>query len=147
MAWIYVAQSKDLSAWGDGVGLTKHLFLVDVTEGTVDDAIAGLNAAKHAGRADWKMVKRVKVDDLTREDALERLAKKEQRVDPNYYPAIRDARDIFKIKPGNVSNHLMVQSALKGELLKSDKIKPTDIAGYLIENAKPATTAEGDGEA
>jgi hypothetical protein len=44
-------------------------------------------------------------------------------VDPNYYPKIRDAIGIFKVKIGNVADHLLVKRALAGDEQKLDKVE------------------------
>ena len=54
MATLFVARSKALQDWGHGVGVTKFLFKVGVVDGSIDEAIAVMNAEKVAGSADWK---------------------------------------------------------------------------------------------
>jgi hypothetical protein len=75
------------------------------------------------------------VEGVTEDRIVERIAKKQKRIDPKLYPRIRDAEGIFKIVPGQVENHLLVTRALAGEPeLRDLKIKPGDIAAYLIAN-------------
>jgi hypothetical protein len=134
---VYVATSKSLAGWAADVGLTKHVYKLGVAEGAADDAIKALNDDGFAGESDWRLLKAQEVDGLEEADAIERLAKKEKMVDPNYYPKIRDAIGIFKVKIGNVANHLLVKRALAGDEQKLDKVKTADIAAYLIQNAQP----------
>jgi hypothetical protein len=134
---VYVATSKNLAGWAADVGLTKHVYKLGVAEGTADDAIKALNDDGFAGESDWRLLKAQEVDGLEEADAIERLAKKEKMVDPNYYPKIRAAVGIFKVKIGNVANHLLVKRALAGDEQKLDKVKTADIAAYLIQNAQP----------
>jgi hypothetical protein len=134
---VYVATSKNLAGWAADVGLTKHIYKLGVAEGAADDAIKALNDDGFAGESDWRLLKAQEVDGLEEADAIERLAKKEKMVDPNYYPKIRDAIGIFKVKIGNVANHLLVKRALAGDEQKLDKVKTADIATYLIQNAQP----------
>jgi len=136
MTVLYVATSKNLAGWAADVGLTKQVYKVGVAEGSTDDAIKALNDDGFAGESDWRLLKHQEVDGLEEAAAIDRLAKREKMVDPNYYPKIRGAVGIFKIKIGNVANHLLVKRALAGDEEKIDKVKTADIAAYLIQNAQ-----------
>jgi hypothetical protein len=137
MTVLYIATSKDLAGWAADVGLTKQVYKLGIAEGSADDAIKALNDEGFAGASDWRLLKQEEVDGLEEADAVERLARKEKMIDPNYYPKIRGAIGIFKVKIGNVANHLLVKRALAGEEQKLDKVKTADIAAYLIQNAQP----------
>lgn len=67
--------------------------------------------------------------------ALARVAEKEMTIDPDYYPQLKGAAGIFKVKLVNVENYVLVRKALAGEQTKAVRIKPTDFADYLIRNA------------
>jgi len=136
MTVLYVATSKNLAGWAADVGLTNQVYKVGVAEGSADDAIKALNDDGFAGESDWRLLKQQEVDGLEEAAAIDRLAKKEKMVDPTYYPKIRDAVGIFKVKIGNVANHLLVKRALAGDEEKIDKVKTADIAAYLIQNAQ-----------
>jgi hypothetical protein len=136
MAVVYIATSKNLAGWAADVGLTKHVYKLGVAKGSADDAIKALNNDGFAGESDWRLLKQQEVDGLEEADAVELLAKREKMVDPNYYPKIRGAVGIFKVKIGNVANHLLVKRALGGDEQKLDKVKTADIAAYLIQNAQ-----------
>lgn len=135
MATFYVASSKGLANWGSDHGLTKHLFKVGVTEGRAEDAVADLNATSHAGHSDWKLAK--KVENLAADEAtvMARIAAKEKLVDPGYYPGIRKATGIVKVRLANVESQLLVQQTLKGEELQVVKVKTADIHAYLANLA------------
>ena len=135
MSCIYVATSKGLQEWGADVGLTKHLYKVGVGEQTGAEAVAALNAANHAGFADWKLVKAQNGVEAEEDAILARLGQRERMADPNLYPRLRGARGIYKIKVESVANHLLVKSALAGGRDKLGPLKPADIAGYLLSNA------------
>jgi hypothetical protein len=137
MTILYVATSKIFSGWAADVGLGKHVYKVGVAEGSADDALKALNDESCAGANDWRLLKTQVVDDLDEGTVVERLAKKEKVVDPNYYPRLRGAVGIFRLKVANVANHLLVKRALAGEEEKVDKVKPTDIAAYLIQSSLP----------
>jgi hypothetical protein len=132
MPTVYVAASKELGKWGADVGISKHLFKVGVTEEPAEEAVAALNAASYAGEADWKLVQKQEVQSLSEEAAIERIQRKEKVLDPNYYPRLRGTSGIFRVKPVNVENHILVAQALAGREPKLDKLKPVDIAQYLI---------------
>ena len=136
MAVLYIAISKNLAGWAADVGLTKHVYKLGVAESSADDAIKALNDEGFAGESDWRLLKQQDVDGLGEAGAVERLAKKEKMVDPDYYPKIRGAVGIFKVKIGNVANHLLVKRTLAGDEQKLDKVKAADIAAYLIQNAQ-----------
>jgi hypothetical protein len=132
MPTVYVAASKELGKWGADVGISKHLFKLGVTEASAEDAVAELNATAYAGQADWKLLKKQEVASLGEEAALERAQRKEKMLEPNYYPRLRGTTGIFRVKPVNVENHILVAQALAGREPKLDKLKPADIAQYLI---------------
>jgi hypothetical protein len=132
MPTVYVAASKELGKWGADVGISKHLFKVGVTEEPAEEAVAALNAASYAGQADWKLVQKQEVQSLSEEAAIERIQRKEKVLDPNYYPRLRGTSGIFRVKPVNVENHILVAQALAGREPKLDKLKPADMAQYLI---------------
>ena len=132
MGIIYVATSKAQQEWGADVGLGKHLYKVGVAEdGTPDEALAGF-----ANQTDWKVLKSEEAPGLTEAQVLERLARKEKLVDPNYYPKLRGATGIVKANLTAIENNMLVNLALDGkEPGKTFKVKPADIAAYLIANA------------
>jgi len=133
---LFVAKSKALQDWGHGVGVTKFLFKVGVDESSGDEAVAMMNAEKVAGQDDWKLLGQ-KETDLADADALDRVARREQPLDPDFYPRIRGARGVFKVKLSNVENDMMVRAALANEnqQLKNLKAKDKDIADYLMRRA------------
>jgi hypothetical protein len=135
MAILYVATSKGLSEWGADVGLTKHLYKVGLGDDSAEAILKTLNDEACAGHSDWRLLKSEEVGDVDEGAAIERLAQRERMVDPNLYPRIRGARGIFKIKLPNIANSLMVKRALAGEEPKIEKVKPADIAAYLMQNA------------
>jgi len=136
VATLFVAKSKVLQDWGHGVGVTKFLFKVGVVDGSIDEAIAVMNAEKVAGSDDWKYLEKqdTELDDHT---VIERVGRREQALDPEFYPKIRGARGIFKVKIDNVENDMMLRAALANEnqQLKTLKAKDKDIAAYLLRRA------------
>lgn len=136
MATIYVARSKSLGEWGSDVGLGKNLYKIGLTEDDPKEAVDRLNADSHAGQTDWALVKGDEAGDLDEPTLLERLGGREKMVDPKYYPRIRGALGIYRVKLENVENHILVKQALAGQEPKLGKLKPADVAGYLIVNAK-----------
>lgn len=131
MATLYVASSKGLANWGSDHGLTKHLYKVGVAEGPAEAAIEELNVTQHAGQSDWKLARKVENVDGDEAAVLARIATKEKLVDPNYYPGIKKAPGIVKVKLANVENQLLMQQTLRGENPHVVKVKTADIIGYL----------------
>ena len=132
MSTLYVAASKLLGKWGTDVGVSKHLYKLGLADGAAEEAVAALNNAGYAGQADWKLVKKQGVEGVSEEAALDRVRRKEMLLDPNYYPRLRGSSGIFRVKPVNVENHILVGLALAGRVPKIDQLKPADIAQYLI---------------
>jgi hypothetical protein len=135
MASIFVARSKSLAGWGADVGLGKNLFKVGIAEGGGKAEIETFNAGGHAGQNDWTLIREADAGTVDEATALDRLARKEKLVDPTYYPKLKGARGVFKVKPENVENHILLKKALAGEATREVKVKPADIAAYLITNA------------
>lgn len=144
MSIIYVAKSAALQAWASDVGLTKHVFKVGVSDLAPAQAIDALNAEHHAGRTDWALVKALSVDAVSEDDARRRLAVKETAVDPAYYPQLKGAGGIYKIKPANVENHFIIESALAGRQRKAKRPTAAEIGTYLIRNALGASQTAAD---
>jgi hypothetical protein len=137
MPTIFVASSKTVQEWAGDVGLSKNIFKLGLSDDSADEAVAALNTERFAGADDWKLVRKQAADGGPEEDLIARLGAKEKEIDPNYYPKIRGARGLFRIKVQNVGSAKLVQRALAGEpdLQASAKIKPKDIADYMIRNA------------
>jgi hypothetical protein len=134
MPVVYAARSLGLQKWGAEVGLGKHVYKVGVGEGKAAEVEAALNAANVAGQADWKVLKLEKVDAADEAEVIERLGKREKAVDPNFYPRLRGAQGVFKVKLENVGNQILVQQAFGTGSLRIEKLKPADIGAYLIRN-------------
>jgi len=132
MPVIFVAHSKQVAQWGGDVGLGKNLFLVAVAPDI--EAAEAFLADKPCGADDWKMVKK---DECESDSAAvqDKLANKEKRVDPMLYPRLRGFSGLFKVKLENVENHFLVKKALEGMETATFKVKPADIAQYLLHNA------------
>lgn len=136
MPVIYVARSKKLSDWGASVGISKHLFKIGIVDGTGKTAVAALNDEECAGLGDWKLVGSEDAGDLDEDEALERLGGTGIMVEPAYYPRIKSAAGIVRVKPDKVENSLLVQKALAGNESLQFKVTPGDFATYLIKNAR-----------
>jgi hypothetical protein len=135
MPVVFVAKSKGLEKWGAENGLKKHVYKLGVAEDSGEAAVERLNASAAAGHTDWKLVTEKEVEAAAEAEVLERLGRKTKAVDPNYYPGIKGARGIFKIKPVDIERSVLVGQAVAGEVMKPVKINAASIADYLIKNA------------
>ena len=144
MATVYVAASKGLANWGSDHGLTKYVFKVGLTDGTAEAAIEELNAESHAGHSDWKLAQTVENVEADEATIYARLAAKEKMVDPGYYPGIRKAPGIVKVKLANVESQLLVQQTLRGEDPRVVKVKAAEIYAYLATLAAQGTSQGED---
>jgi hypothetical protein len=135
MANVYVASSANLSKWAEDVGLTRYVYKVGVSEENPDETVETLNEEAFAGQTDWKLIKKEKIKDAEEDALLTRLAGREKPVDPTFYPKIKGAKGIFKVKFVNAENHVIAKKALAGDVEKNIRIKPADIGEYLIHNA------------
>ena len=131
MGIFYVARSAKLCRWASDVGLGKHIYKVGVAEGDPK----ALAATGWAGEADWTITRKQTVEDLSEEEALARLARKEKVVEPNLYPKLKGATGMFRLTATRVENHIVVTRALAGDSDRVEtKLKPVDFADYLIHN-------------
>ncbi len=135
MPVVFVAKSKGLEKWGADHGLTKHVYKIGLAEDSAEAAVERLNANAVAGHADWKLVKKKDVEAVEEEALYARLAASQRAVDPAYYPGIRGARGIFKVKPMDVERSALVGQAVSGEAMKAVKVNAAAIADFLIKNA------------
>lgn len=135
MPTIYVAKSDSLQNWASDVGLTLHVYKLGFSEACGEAAVEALNAASHAGRNDWQLLAEEKVEAVDEMAALARAARKETLVDPLYYPQIKRAPGIFKVKLANAENHFLVREALEGQQIKRIKLVPEQMGTYLIRMA------------
>jgi hypothetical protein len=131
MGILYVARSPKLCRWASDVGLGKDVYKVGVAEGDPKT----LASAGWAGEGDWTITRKRAVEDLSEEEALARLARKEKVIDPNLYPKLKAASGVFRLAPDRVESHIIVSRALAGQSDRGEvKLKPTDFADYLIHN-------------
>lgn len=135
MSILFVARSPGLQDWASDVGLTKYVYRLGVTD-DVEAEIQRLNDEKFAGWSDWLAMRQRKIEsDVDEATARARLAAKEKAVDPTYYPKLRGAQGLFKIKTLNVEHALFVKRTLAGKENAAAKVKPNDIADYMLDNA------------
>lgn len=135
MTILYVAKSQSLCKWGASVGVTKYLYKVGVTEDTAEAAVKALNDTRHGGETDWKLIKKQEAEGIDEAAAIGRLAVRERMIDPAFYPKIKGARGIFKVKIPNVEDQMLVSRAMEGAPTQQVKITPAEIAAYLLRNA------------
>lgn len=134
MAVIYVARSAALTKWASDVGQGKHTYKLGVADD--DDAVKAAVEAGWGGETDWKLIHSQEVEGLSEDDAVAKLARREKIIDPVYYPRLKGAGGVFRVTLTNVQNALLVAKAMTAdEPLVEVKVKPRDIADYMIRNA------------
>jgi hypothetical protein len=132
MGILYVARSVKLGRWASDVGLGKNVYKVGIADGDPK----ALAATGWAGETDWAVVRKVAVEGLSEEEALDRLGRREKIIDPQLYPKLKGAAGVVRLTPDRVENHILVTRALAGQSDRAElKLKPTDYADYLIHNA------------
>jgi hypothetical protein len=132
MCILYVARSVKLGRWASDVGLGKNVYKVGIADGDPK----ALAATGWAGETDWAVVRKVAVEGLSEEEALDRLGRREKIIDPQLYPKLKGAAGVVRLTPDRVENHILVTRALAGQSDRAElKLKPTDYADYLIHNA------------
>jgi len=132
MGILYVARSVKLGRGASDVGLGKNVYKVGVADGDPK----ALAAAGWAGETDWAILRKMAVEGLSEEEALDRLERKEKIIDPKLYPKLKGAAGVVRLTPARVENHILVTRALAGQSDRAElKLKPTDYADYLIHNA------------
>src|SRR5579864_2550064 len=100
MPTLYVARSTALSKWASDVGLSKHVYKVGIT----DESVKELVAKGWAGETDWVLVKQEEIENLSEDEAIARLSKKQKMIEPRLYPRIKETPGIFKVLPAHVEN-------------------------------------------
>lgn len=131
MTFVYVAASKTVQEWTANVGVGKNVYRVGVVD-AAEDIAPSLEGV--AGASDWKVLMSAEWDG-DEESTLARLAKKEKVIDPNYYPKLKGASGVVKVDPMAVENSMLIAFALDNvQPPKNFKVKPVDIAQYLIKN-------------
>ena len=132
MGILYVARSVKLGRWASDVGLGKNVYKVGIADGDPK----ALAATGWAGETDWAVVRKVAVEGLSEEEALDQLGRREKIIDPQLYPKLKGAAGVVRLTPDRVENHILVTRALAGQSDRAElKLKPTDYADYLIHNA------------
>ncbi|MBL8631204.1 MAG: hypothetical protein JNM81_16340 [Rhodospirillaceae bacterium] len=135
MGVVYVAKSAALQEWGADVGISKNIYKVGVTDDAAEMAKT-LNETSVLGQADWKIIAKRDVPEVTDEDEmLARLGQRIKVVDPTYYPKMKGTRSVFRLNPLDVESHMVFKQTMAGEQPKVKKASPSDIGNYLIENA------------
>jgi len=132
MGILYVARSVKLGRWASDVGLGKNVYKVGIADGDPK----ALAATGWAGETDWAVVRKVAVEGVSEEEALDRVGRREKIIDPQLYPKLKGAAGVVRLTPDRVENHILVTRALAGQSDRAElKLKPTDYADYLIHNA------------
>ncbi len=136
MPAVYVAQSPAQQEWGSDVGISKDIYKVGLADGDGDAAakaaVEALNADKACGQTDWQLIGTKDVEIDSEEAVIAKLADRQKMIDPNYYPKLKGVKGIFKVNVRNVEAHIVIKNTMDGKASKVPKLKPKDIAAYLL---------------
>jgi hypothetical protein len=139
MPAVYVAMSPAQQEWGEGVGISKHLYKLGLAEddgkNAAEAAVAALNASAHAGQTDWQMIGWQDLPVESEDALISKMSERQKMVDPTYYPKIKGARGIFRVNVRNVEAHHVIKNTMEGKTAKVPKLKPKDIAAYILSAA------------
>jgi hypothetical protein len=139
MPAVYIAISATQQEWGSDVGISQNLYKVGVADGEGDtaakEAVDALNESKHAGQTDWVLVGNKDLPVESEEALIAKLAERQTMIDPTYYPKLKGVRGIFKVNVKNVEANIMMKNTMEGKAPKIPKLKPKDIAAYLLNAA------------
>tara|TARA_Y100000590_G_C15584242_1_gene963531 strand:- start:346 stop:762 length:417 start_codon:yes stop_codon:yes gene_type:complete len=135
MTYCYVAKSKSLQDWGHSVGISKHLYKVGITSTDVKDTISKMNYENYAGRNDWKLIMHDSIEEVEDSLIFEKINKSIDMIDPTYYPQIKEANGIFKVKLQSVEDNLLLSIALQNKegSHKGIKVGAKQIAKYILD--------------
>ena len=135
MPYCYIARSKSLQEWGNAVGISKNLYKVGITQEDVKSVVSKMNLENYAGKNDWKLVLHGSVEESKDSLIYEKIKQSIDMIDPEYYPQIRGAIGIFKVKLQNVEDSLLLGFALqnKEKPINGVKVGSKEIAKYILE--------------
>ena len=133
MASLYIAMSPLMQEWGGDVGISKLLYKVGLTDDAPKDAVAELNAEGYAGHKDWQLIGE-KPTEMDAAALQARLADRQKVIDPLYYPKIKGAKDIVKLEQRRVEANLVIKRTMEGRDSKVPKLKPADMAAYILDS-------------
>lgn len=134
MPSLYVAFSPAMQEWGSDVGISKHLYKAGLTGEDPKAVVDDLNAEGYAGQKDWQLAGARAVDGVEEDGFLTRLGERQKTVDPLYYPKIKGAKDIVKLDQRKVEANLVIKRTMEGRDSKVPKLKPKDMADYIIDS-------------
>ncbi len=132
MPSIYVALSPAMQEWGGDVGISKHLYKVGYTDDDPKAAVQALNNEGYGAQKDWMLIGSREGEGLDEAALLVRLGERQKVIDPLYYPKIKGAKDIVRVDQRRVEANLVIKRTMEGRDSKVPKLKPADIADYLI---------------
>lgn len=135
MPSVYIAMSETMQEWGHDAGISKHLYKVGFTGDDPEAAVAALNAAGYGGQQDWVLVGARETDTLDQAALMARLAERMKIIDPLYYPKIKGAKDIVRVEQRKVEANIVIKRTMEGRDSKVPKIKPKDMAGFILDAA------------
>lgn len=135
MPSVYIAMSETMQEWGSDAGISKHLYKVGFTDEAPEDAVKELNETGYGGQKDWTLVGARETDSVDQAALMARLGERMKIIDPLYYPKIKGAKDIVRVEQRKVEANIVIKRTMEGRDSKVPKIKPKDMAGFILDAA------------
>ncbi len=135
MPFVYIAMSETMQEWGSDAGISKHLYKVGFADDAPEEAVKELNDTGYGGQKDWTLLGSRESADIDQAALLARIGERMKVIDPLYYPKIKGAKDIVRVDQRKVEANIVIKRTMEGRDSKVPKIKPKDMAAYILDAA------------
>jgi hypothetical protein len=135
MPSVYIAMSQTMQEWGNDAGISKHLYRIGFTDEAPADAVKELSKSGYGGQNDWLLLDMREADSLDQGALMARITNRMKLIDPLYYPKLKGAKDIVRLDQRKVEASIVIKLTMEGRASKVPKLKPKDMAGFILDVA------------